>query len=120
MIARRTFLSCFGGLLPGRRPLVLQAIAAERMPQTACLPDRPSFRHASVFELRTYANPAPDLAVLKRAGIEAIEYERTAHSITYLIVFPGLLARIQAWDAFHGAGFVTARVTRMSLWGRLP
>jgi hypothetical protein len=82
-----------------RRTYMLQAVAAERMPHTLVIrgADEPACSYQGIFELREYQSHAPDLAALRRCGIEPI---RSTGS-TLLIPFESLEARDRAWTRFN-------------------
>jgi hypothetical protein len=88
MIDRRTFFGLFA--LP--RVIVLEAIAAPRMPDIKLIL-APGIQ-APVFEFRTYLSP-PRLDLFAKAGI--IPARKSAS--TYMIPFRSLTERQRAWDA---------------------
>ena len=82
-----------------RRTYMLQAVAAERMPHTLLIQtsDERCADRESIFELREYQSQAPDLAALRRYGIDPIR----SMGATLLIPFESLEARDRAWTRFN-------------------
>ena len=71
--------------------MVLQAVAAARMPETILVPG--CRLQGPVFEHRRYTVPVP-IKLFKRAGLDPIR--RAANS--YLFAFRSLAERQRAWD----------------------
>jgi hypothetical protein len=101
VITRRDFagIAVVALLARPRRTYTLQAVAAERMPHTLVIQgaDEPAFSHQGIFELREYQSHAPDLAALRRYGIDPIR----SMGATLLIPFESLEARDRAWTRFN-------------------
>jgi hypothetical protein len=101
VITRRDFWAIAAAALLARprRAYPLQAIAAERMPHTLVIhmSDRRLADRERIFELREYQSHAPDIAVLRRCGIEPIN----STGATLLIPFDSLEARDRAWTRFN-------------------
>jgi hypothetical protein len=92
MFSRRVFMSAIAGVcVPRGKPLVLEAIAAERMPQRWLLHD---VEPSAFFELRDYGVAEPRLArVLSRIGIQHVLHENGK----WLFPFESLASREKAW-----------------------
>lgn len=91
-MTRRIFIAgSMAGVCATRRPLVLEAIAAERMPQRLVVP---AVSPSAFFELRDYGAGAVRLAgVLNRHGIRPV----LEHRGRLLFPFETLAARERAW-----------------------
>jgi len=91
VIDRRTFFATF---LPfvAPRVMVLEAIAAARMPETILVPG--ARIRGPVVELRKYRSPVPD-QLFRRAGIHVVRRSKNS----YLIGFQSLTERQRKWDA---------------------
>jgi hypothetical protein len=101
VITRRDFagIAVVALLARPRRTYTLQAVAAERMPHTLVIQgaDEPAFSHQGIFELREYQSHVPDIATLRRYGIDPIR----SMGATLLIPFESLEARDRAWTRFN-------------------
>jgi hypothetical protein len=89
VITRRIFLGGLAGACAAREHLVLEAVAAERMPHRifVCGVEKSPF-----FELRNYGGAAP-LEVFRRHGVRAVLEENGR----VLFAFESLAARERAW-----------------------
>ncbi len=100
-MTRRDFAGIAAAALLTRRSRLytLQAIAAERMPHTMVIhaSDARLADRERIFELREYESRVPDLATLRRFGIEPVR----SSSATLLIPFDSLEARDRAWTRFN-------------------
>jgi hypothetical protein len=100
VITRRAFAGIAAAALLARprRTYALQAIAAERMPHTLVIhtSDQRLADRERIFELREYLSRTPDLAALRRCGIDPIR----STGATLLIPFESLEARDRAWTRF--------------------
>jgi hypothetical protein len=100
-MTRRDFAGIAAAALLARpcRTYTLQAIAAERIPHTLVIQagDIRIAGHRGIFELREYESRPPDLAALRRCGIEPIR----STGATLLIPFESLEARDRAWTRFN-------------------
>jgi hypothetical protein len=91
LITRRIFVGGLAGVGLMRDSLVLEAVAAERMPHRMVVR---GVARSAFFELRDYGAACPRLmTVLKRHGIRAV----WAENGRFLIPFETLAARERAW-----------------------
>jgi hypothetical protein len=88
VISRRGFFGAIG-LCFWRRPIVLEAIAAERMPQTLVVS---GVEKAPFFEVRDYGS-AEVTQVLERCGVRAVMEDRGR----LLFAFESLEERERVW-----------------------
>jgi hypothetical protein len=89
VITRRMFVGGIAGVCVAREHLVLEAIAAERMPHRLVVR---GVAKAPVFELRDYEGRVP-LEILERHGIRVASRKNGR----VLIPFESLAARERAW-----------------------
>jgi len=112
VIDRRSFFTLFA--IP--RMIVLEAIAAPRMPDLKLIPDPET--QAPVFEFRTYLSQPP-LDLFRKAGIVPIRKSGN----TYVIPFASLSARQSAWAALavdeEFRKFPEPKLTHISIYRRL-
>jgi hypothetical protein len=93
VITRRLFLGAVAGVCLPREHLVLEAIAAERMPHRMVVS---GIARAPFFELRDYgAAGARVVGVLRRCGIRAVRLGGGR----FLFPFDSVAARESAWRA---------------------
>jgi hypothetical protein len=91
VITRRIFVGALAGVCARREHLVLEAIAAERMPHRLVVS---GVEMSPFFELRDYGSAAPRLvAILNRHGIKPVLEENGR----FLFPFDSLAARERAW-----------------------
>lgn len=89
VITRRMFVGALAAASQADEPLVLEAVAAERMPQTLIVS---GFKRSPFFELRDYGTTEV-AGVLNRQGIRAVHSENGR----FLFAFESLAARERAW-----------------------
>jgi hypothetical protein len=88
-VTRRMFVGSLAGVCLAGESLVLEAIAAERMPHRIVVR---GVERAPFFELRDYGT-AEVAGILNRQGILAVSSENGR----YLFAFESLAARERAW-----------------------
>lgn len=89
VMTRRMFVGALTGASLAGDPLVLEAVAAERMPQTLVVS---GIKRSPFFELRDYGD-AKVAAILGRQGIRAVYSENGR----FLFAFESLAERERAW-----------------------
>jgi hypothetical protein len=89
VITRRMFVGAVAGVSVAREHLVLEAIAAERIPQRLVVR---GVARSAFFELRSYESRVP-LEIFERDGIRVASHENGR----VLIPFESLAARERAW-----------------------
>ena len=91
MITRRLFVGGLAGVCMAREQLVLEAIAAEKMPHRIVVR---GVARSPFFEVRDYGRAAPQIAgALKRHGISAVLEENGR----FLFPFESLASREACW-----------------------